>query len=53
MSKYEPKAQDIQNDMDEVVGLLKGNIEQIMDRDAKLNDIENQAANLGELFLYI
>merc|ERR1712002_1343217 len=44
--KYRPKPEDVQNDLDEVTGLLKGNIEQIMERDNKLSDLESQATNL-------
>ena len=47
MAKYQPVTEDLNNDVNEVVGLLKGNIEQIMERDTKLNDLESQAANLG------
>lgn len=47
MSKYRPTADDVNNDVNEVVGLLKDNIEQIMERDTKLNDLEKHATNLG------
>jgi len=53
MAKYQPVTEDLNNEVDEVVGLLKGNIEKIMERDTKLNDLESQAGHLGKISLVV
>ena len=37
------KLQDTQNQVDEVVGIMRGNIEKVLERDSKLSDLEDKS----------
>jgi len=42
------KLDNAQNQVDEVVGIMRNNMEKVLERDAKLNDLEDKSDALAE-----